>query len=221
MIENGQTEHGVKEKILKSALESFATKGYHGTSVKEIAQDAGVNKSLLFYYFNSKENLYKSIIHYAGQKAKFLYEEIDKTKTFREKLDQVVSGYVRFFSETKHVPGIVLQSIFGLGPDLSLSLEEMSGYVRKPLINLLNEGVSAGEIAEINTEIAAKAIMGMISAFFFPMSCMPKFPEDDIRQNITHLILNGIYGRQNINDTGQYRPVIISVPKQPEISGKI
>ena len=200
MIENGQTEHGVREKILESALVSFATKGYHGTSVKEIAQDAGVNKSLLFYYFNSKENLYKSIIHYAGKKARFLYDEIDNTKTFRENLEHAIDGYVRFFSETKYVPGIVLQSIFGLGPDLSLSLEEMSSYVRRPLINLLDEGVNAGEISGINTEITAKAMMGMISAFFFPMPCKPFYPEDDVRQNITHLIMNGIYNKQNIND---------------------
>ncbi|MCE1245079.1 MAG: TetR/AcrR family transcriptional regulator [Firmicutes bacterium] len=195
MIERANVEPGVKEKILESALESFATKGYHGTSVKEIATDAGVNKSLLFYYFNSKENLYKSIIHYAAQKAKFLYEEVDKAKTFREKFDNVIGGYIRFFSETKHVPGIVLQSIFGMGPDLSLSLEEMSAYVRKPLINLLNEGIAAGELAEINAEIVAKAIMGMISAFFIHMPCRPDYQEDEIRKNIQSLIVSGIYVR--------------------------
>jgi AcrR family transcriptional regulator len=197
MIEKANEEPGVKEKILESALGSFALKGYHGTSVKDIAQDAGVNKSLLFYYFNSKENLYKSIVHYATQKAKvYLYDEPDKAMNFHEKIDKVISGYIRFFSETKHLPGIVLQSIFGLGPDLSLSLEETSRYMRAPLVNLLEEGIASGDIKIIDTEITAKAIMGMIGIFFH-IPCQPQHPEEEIRKNLCNIINNGIYARSN------------------------
>lgn len=44
--------------LLAAALEEFATKGYAGARVQEIAARAGVNKQLINYYFDSKEGLY-------------------------------------------------------------------------------------------------------------------------------------------------------------------
>ena len=43
--------------ILEKATELFASRGYHGTSMSAITKSAGVNKALVFYYFDSKEGL--------------------------------------------------------------------------------------------------------------------------------------------------------------------
>ncbi|WP_337861202.1 TetR/AcrR family transcriptional regulator [Ferroplasma sp.] len=50
-------KNGRKERILNSAIKIFSIKGYNGTSMDEIAIDAGVSKGLLFFYYKSKENL--------------------------------------------------------------------------------------------------------------------------------------------------------------------
>jgi len=47
---------------MKSALELFATKGFHGTSIADISTHAGISKGLLYNYFSSKEALIKDII---------------------------------------------------------------------------------------------------------------------------------------------------------------
>ena len=54
-----------KAKILESALESFALKGFHGSSMQEIAKKAGVSKGLAYNYFKSKEEILKEIIEHA------------------------------------------------------------------------------------------------------------------------------------------------------------
>ena len=51
-----------KEKILKVALELFAKKGYHATSISKIAQRAKISKGLMYNYFASKEKLLDEII---------------------------------------------------------------------------------------------------------------------------------------------------------------
>jgi AcrR family transcriptional regulator len=51
-----------KENIENIALELFALKGYHATSISQIAQKAGISKGLLYNYFESKEKLLDSII---------------------------------------------------------------------------------------------------------------------------------------------------------------
>jgi len=50
------------EKIKKSAARVFIQKGYYGSRLNEIALDAEVSKSLLHYYFRTKENLFEIII---------------------------------------------------------------------------------------------------------------------------------------------------------------
>jgi AcrR family transcriptional regulator len=53
-----------KEHILITAERLFAEGGFDGTSVRKIAQEAGVNIAMINYYFTSKEGLLKSIIEY-------------------------------------------------------------------------------------------------------------------------------------------------------------
>jgi TetR/AcrR family transcriptional regulator len=62
-----------RDKILKAAEELFSTKGFDGTSVREVAEKAGVNKALIFYYFKNKEEilqcLFNTLIHDMKQEA--------------------------------------------------------------------------------------------------------------------------------------------------------
>jgi len=51
-----------REKILNVALELFAKKGYHATSISQIAQKAKISKGLMYNYFASKEKLLDEII---------------------------------------------------------------------------------------------------------------------------------------------------------------
>lgn len=51
-----------RENIEKIAFELFALKGYHATSISQIAEKAGISKGLLYNYFDSKEQLLNSII---------------------------------------------------------------------------------------------------------------------------------------------------------------
>lgn len=52
----------LKQKILLSARQVFARKGYHGANLKEIAKGAGVANSLINYHFKNKEDLFRQTI---------------------------------------------------------------------------------------------------------------------------------------------------------------
>lgn len=53
---------GAREAILQAAGEAFARHGFSGARIDAIAEAAGYNKSLIFQYFQSKENLYRAVI---------------------------------------------------------------------------------------------------------------------------------------------------------------
>ncbi|MDD2890388.1 MAG: TetR/AcrR family transcriptional regulator [bacterium] len=61
-INSGKKDSVSKEKIILAAIEIFAQKGKHGASMEEIAEKAGVNKALLYYYFKGKDNLFQKTL---------------------------------------------------------------------------------------------------------------------------------------------------------------
>ncbi|HOQ12664.1 MAG TPA: TetR/AcrR family transcriptional regulator [Spirochaetota bacterium] len=60
-MKEGRESDETKKKILFAAKKEFAAKGFSGARMSSIAAIAGVNQALLYYYFESKENLYRSI----------------------------------------------------------------------------------------------------------------------------------------------------------------
>jgi AcrR family transcriptional regulator len=57
-----------REQILDVALEVFATAGFHGASMNEVAEAVGVTKPVLYQHFDSKRDLYQALIDEVGSR---------------------------------------------------------------------------------------------------------------------------------------------------------
>jgi len=62
-----QHEQNSRKNILLSAKKVFASKGFAGARMEMIAEEAGVNKAMIHYYFQNKENLYQSVLTFLGE----------------------------------------------------------------------------------------------------------------------------------------------------------
>lgn len=65
-----------QEKILKAALELFATQGFAATSTAKVAKKAGVSEGLIFRHFENKQGLLEAIMHIGKEKAKEAFAEV-------------------------------------------------------------------------------------------------------------------------------------------------
>jgi AcrR family transcriptional regulator len=85
-----------REHILTVAEELFGYKGFDGTSVRDIAQTAGVNLAMISYYFGSKEKLLESLIEFRSNYAYGILEELNKDESLSpwDKVDRLVEFYV-------------------------------------------------------------------------------------------------------------------------------
>jgi TetR/AcrR family transcriptional regulator len=72
-------DHPTKDRILKKSLSLFSSKGYAGTSVREICESSGITKPTLYYFFGNKEGLFRALVD----------ESLDR---FTDQLTQVLSG---------------------------------------------------------------------------------------------------------------------------------
>ena len=84
-----------RRQLFDVALEVFAERGYHGASMAEIAEAAGVTKPVLYQHFRSKRELYLELLADVGQR---LLEEVQKaTAAAGGPSPQVASGFAAYF----------------------------------------------------------------------------------------------------------------------------
>lgn len=75
-----------KERILKVANELFATKGFAGASVREIAKEADVNIAAINYHFQNKEGLYWKVFEHSHELIENKVQELGKEASSTEEL---------------------------------------------------------------------------------------------------------------------------------------
>ncbi|MDC3412670.1 forespore capture DNA-binding protein RefZ [Aquibacillus sp. 3ASR75-11] len=91
-----------KRKVMDAACRLFYSKGYHGTSVREIAKKATVNVSLINYYFQSKQGLLESaVVHYYEEYLKKIEEEMIQSENLSsfEQLKRVIAIIIQYKQE--------------------------------------------------------------------------------------------------------------------------
>lgn len=125
--------------IMDTALDLFATKGYHGTSINDIAIKAGISKGLLYNYFSGKEQLVIEIM-----KNGFL--------EFLELFDPNHDGVI-----TKAEMRNVLSAIFKTAKEKAHFWRLYFAVITQPIVNQ----VAFAEIMEI-----AMPVLDMLSRYF-------------------------------------------------------
>jgi AcrR family transcriptional regulator len=64
-----------KLKIERAALQLFTRKGFHGTTVREIAKKAGVSMGKLYIYYDTKEDIFIDLVHHLGRKMEVIRQK--------------------------------------------------------------------------------------------------------------------------------------------------
>jgi AcrR family transcriptional regulator len=78
-------------QIMDAAEQLFAEHGFAGTSVRDIAESAGVNLAMISYYFGSKERLMEAMFNYRGHYMKLQLQNIlqDDSLNSMQKVDKL------------------------------------------------------------------------------------------------------------------------------------
>jgi len=148
--------------ILSAAMRLFATKGYAGTSTREICQAAGITKPVLYYHFRSKEHLYQELmIDSFGQFQKVLLRASKVQGPLRQRLVRIVHEDLKSTLDDPVRVQFVFRMIFspeGQRPDFN-ALESMERQ-REFFAGIFREGIAAGEL-EGDPRQLATLLMGM------------------------------------------------------------
>ena len=115
-------QQAAKDRILAAAALVFARKGFGAAGIREIAQEAEVNISMISYYFGGKEGVLKEIINSTFARYLTMVEEcVDPERNFEENIRCFSHGLVRFFQQRTN-EAIVAFDVMPLTIDESMDL---------------------------------------------------------------------------------------------------
>lgn len=155
------SDKNTEKTILEAAKKVFMQKGFDGARMQEIADEAGMNKALLHYYFRSKEKLFDAIFQEAFQQFIPRVAEIMMTsKTLFEKLEFFIDTYLEMLSKNPHLPGFVLHEI-NRKPEKLVKMFKNSGINPEMLRMSIAKEAEAGIINLVNPIHLMINIVGM------------------------------------------------------------
>lgn len=94
-----------RQKILASALQEFAQNGYHGARIDRIVKNAGVNKRMVYHYFNDKDGLFTALM----QAELDNIQEVTETEP-NENLFEIANHWLKNIDKTKNYFKLLLSS---------------------------------------------------------------------------------------------------------------
>lgn len=160
-----------EERILAAAHTVFVRSGMSGARMQEIADEAGVNKALLHYYFRSKEKLALAVFRAAAsQLLPRVYVILGSDGTVERKVRDVIEFELEFLKAHPYLPGYVASEIH-YHPELVLQVFGERGPAPLDALRAqLDEEAAAGSIRRIAPE---QLVANLMSLLFFPFIARP------------------------------------------------
>jgi AcrR family transcriptional regulator len=169
MIE--KQDSNTEEKIILAAEKVFIENGMAGARMQQIADEAGINKALLHYYYRSKEKLFEIVFKTA---IKMLVPNlVNAYKSgdgdFFTRLRKFIDSYITIIEKNPHIPAFVIHEVNHRPDQLTNMLAELNVDISF-IINDINAAIDAGDMRPINPY---DLMINVISLTIFPVVARP------------------------------------------------
>jgi len=139
------------ERIVEAAMDEFSQEGFGGARVAKIAEKAGVNKALLFYYYRSKEKLYGAVMETVmGRVLGPLVQFLEEVKTAEEFMDGFPALHMRFIAKNQKLMRIGIGHFIGrpsgISEEAAKILTAKIGRIKGPFFEKVNGWIKEGKV---------------------------------------------------------------------------
>ncbi len=180
-----------REDILLAARAVFSQKGYHQTTVEEIAERAGVAKGTVYLYFPSKANLLLECLRQIFEALSAKMRQIVADNETKEQvsatdiLRQTVAAYLDHLNRNKDIIRLALMQLPSVAKemddeDAKLHIRKMPWVYVDHVEQGLSKGMDAGLIKKANPRIMALAMLG--AAQNIALYHLYNHPEKDLNE---------------------------------------
>lgn len=164
-------KENTEEKILNAAKKIFVEKGNDGARMQEIADEAGINKSLLHYYYRSKEKLFSAVFKFAFKKfAPDLMSIFQSDHDIFTKITKFVHSYIDIISKNPFIPLFIINEVNKKNAGFVGVFIKNTGININIFEEIINKEIEAGTINPVDHK---QLIVNIIALCVFPFIGRP------------------------------------------------
>jgi AcrR family transcriptional regulator len=163
-----------EDKLMAAAKNAFIKYGLEGARMQDIADEAGISKSMLHYYFTSKEKLFETIFSEAVNTIfSKLTQIFNSDETVMEKIARFSKEYIGYLADHPHIPLFILhESHKDPVAFMAVFFEPRNVTVSEKFVKQIKEEIREGNIRQVNPYVL---IQQVISMSVFPIVAQPLF----------------------------------------------
>jgi AcrR family transcriptional regulator len=151
----------------QAALKVFSSKGYHKTTMSEVAMEAGFGKGTLYWYWNSKEELYFALVEESHNEFMALVRNAaEREGNALEKLlwlgNEVIDLHYRHRDYTKLSWKMRAEEAEAFSPEYVERLHSNSGEIKEKLEEIISQGIEEGLLPQVDPYYLACMLLGLM-----------------------------------------------------------
>ena len=191
----GDTPSAPREDQVRAvALRLFKEKGYHATSMRDIASEVGINKGSLYSYIRTKEDLLVPVFERAIGPLVSRMEAIagDSTLGPTERLRRAIHAHITNVAEHLDELTVYLSEWRQLRAESLRNNRDQRERYAAQFHAILQAGVETGEFRPMDTRIVMLGIIGMCNYLFRWYRPDGRLTPDQIADELTEMVMHGV-----------------------------
>ncbi|MEU9734756.1 TetR/AcrR family transcriptional regulator [Streptomyces sp. NPDC048002] len=186
-----------RARIVAAAAQRFDEQGYHGTSLQEIAEAAGISKATIYHHFKTKDEILVEILHTLMNRIldRQRGRRQDEQQSGAAQLQGMIGDLIGLVDQHPAHLRVVLEQVRHLPADVQGELEQGRERFRTEMRDILQIGAASGEfVLDDDADTVAVALLGACWAYFWH----PPRSSHDARRladTVTGIMLQGLRPR--------------------------
>ncbi|SFF03187.1 transcriptional regulator, TetR family [Chitinophaga sp. CF118] len=165
-------DRNTEELIIEAAKKIFITRGLAGARMQDIADEAGINKAMLHYYYRSKDKLFEIVFNEAiGKVIGRLGMVLNQQMPLLEKIPAIIDNYIDGIMEAPYLPMFVLNEI---NQQPEMFVQRLKSQQHFPnVLQFMKDIVDAGKQGTIREVSPVQLFLNIVSLCVFPFIGRP------------------------------------------------
>ena len=184
-----------REAVLLAAAQEFNARGYHNTTLDEIAKRLHVTKPTIYYYVTNKDEILTEIFRTGCAALADAADAVDGSDlTGLDKLAAFMRSYAELMT-TDFVKNVALLEDTCVGPEMRAEIRDIKSAIDRRFRAFVEEAIRNGEIAECDPKLAAFTVAGALNGI--ARWYQPEGPRDpvEIAEIIVNMLVEGLRAR--------------------------
>jgi len=170
-LEEGSTDYLAKRaELVEIAGRQFKAHGFKATTLAEIGHKAGLDRATVYYYFGSKEELFRECLrvgveaNIAACEAIFADDALESAEKLRAVITQLMSAYDQYYQHMYVYIQEEMSRVTGEKSEWAQRIVAKTRTFERIVLSLISELITKGEMrSDIAVSVAANAVFGMLN----------------------------------------------------------